>query len=445
MPTPEPAAPRTDALHIRLAYGRSGLNLRLPAEWNVRVVEPLSRAGLADPLAALGAALQAPLGAPPLAALAGDGPVGIIVNDITRATPNPLLLRAILHELREIARDRITLFIALGSHRANTEPELRELLGEEVSGRYRVVQNNAFDPATQKCLGKTSRGNEVWINRELCACSLRILTGFIEPHFFAGFSGGGKAIMPGMAGQATVLGNHQYRFIADPQATWGVTRGNPLWEDAQEAARLVEERAGGRNFLLNITLNKRGEITGVFAGDMDEAHAQGVAFARETAMVEVDDLFEIVVTTNGGYPLDQNLYQTVKGISAAARVVRPGGAIVAAAECRDGIPEHGLYGSLLREAGSPQKLLEMLRQPGFLKQDQWQAQIQAQIQERARVFVHSGGLSEQQIREALFLPAVNLEGTLAGLVAEYGPQARICVLPEGPQTIPWVRGEHPRA
>lgn len=425
-------------MRIELAYGKTGKSIDLPEDWNVKVVRPRHLAGLADAHAALLAGLRHPTGLPALADLAGDGQIGIILNDITRATPNPQLLRAILHELGAIDARRITLFIALGSHRECTQEELRELTGEDAYGRFRIVQNQPFDPDSQLCIGRTSRGTQVWLNRELADCRLRILTGFIEPHFFAGFSGGGKALMPGMAGERTILQNHRYEHIADPRATWGVTRGNPIWEDVREIAHLLSNRCGGQNFLFNITLNRDKQITGVFAGDLDLAHQAGVAFARRTAMQPVSEPYDIVLTTNSGYPLDLNLYQTIKGISAAARITRAGGAIVAAAECWDGIPSHGLYGQLLSEAGSPERLLERLRQPGHLKQDQWQAQIQAQIQLQADVYIHSAHLSAAQIRSALLLPAPSLEGTLRELVGRYGPDARICVLPEGPLTIAYV-------
>jgi len=310
------------------------------------------------------------------------------------------------------------------------------MLGDDLFAKYRIIQNNAFDPATQVCVGKTSSGNEIWLNRELMACPLKILTGFIEPHFFAGFSGGGKALMPGMAGQASVLRNHSARNIADLRATYGRTQGNPIYEEVSEAAHLT-----GKTFLVNVTLNSAKAITRVFAGDLDAAHTEGCAFARQTAMVEVDDRFDIVVTTNSGYPLDLNLYQAVKGMSAAALVVKEGGAILIAAECWDGIPEHGLYGQLLREGGSPLAVLSRILGSSELRQDQWQAQIQAQIQLKAKVYVHSRGLSPQQIRNALLEPAPSLDATLAGLVCAAGSAARICVLPEGPVTIPYLRND----
>jgi lactate racemase len=157
------------------------------------------------------------------------------------------------------------------------------MLGDELVAGYRIVQNDAFDRTTQVNLGMSSRGHEIWLNRELFECDVKILTGFIEPHFFAGFSGGGKAVMPGMAGQTTVLGNHDAGMISSPKATWGVTKGNPIWEEVQEVA----SRAG-KLFLLNVSLNKNKHITGVFCGEMKAAHATGCEFVRKSAMVPVD-------------------------------------------------------------------------------------------------------------------------------------------------------------
>ena len=192
-------------------------------------------------------------------------------------------------------------------------------------------------------------------------------------------------------------------------------------------------------FLLNVTLNADKQITGVFAGDLIEAHAVGCAFVREHSMVQVAAPFDIVITTNSGYPLDQNLYQTVKGMSAAARIVRPGGSIVMAAACEDGIPNHGQYAALLRRGGSPQGVLDMVAAPGFSEHDQWQVQIQALIQQQAHAYVYSDGLSDAQIRDALLLPCRDIEATVAEMRATYGPQARIAALPEGPQTVAYLR------
>jgi nickel-dependent lactate racemase len=422
-------------VRVKLAYGKTGLDLELADELNVTVVEPKYVSALPDPQAALHQALNQPIESPPLRDLVtSNDQVGIVFCDITRPAPSHLMLPAVLNELAHVPRQNIILFSALGTHRPNTDAELRAMLGDDVVNGYRIVQNNAFDPSTQVHLGATSRGHAIWLNREFVACDAKILTGFIEPHFFAGFSGGGKMVMPGMAGQQTVLGNHDAGMIGDSRATWGVTHGNPVWEEIGEVAHKVNP-----TFILHVSLNRDKQITGVFAGDMDAAHAAGCAFVKETAMVGVPHAFDIVITTNSGYPLDLNLYQSVKGMSAAAKVVRQGGAIIVASDCWDGIPEHGLYAQLLREADSPQELLDTIFAPGFLKQDQWQAQIQAQIQLQADVYVRTDNLTDAQIEAALLRPSPRVEDTLQELLDRYGPQASICVLPEGPQTIPYIQ------
>jgi len=421
-------------MHIKLAYGKTGLWIDLPDEWNATVVEPRYIPGLPDPAAALTTALRQPIAAPPLREVVKpEHRVGIIFSDITRPTPHRLILPAVLAELDHVPRRNITLFDALGTHRSNTDAELREMIGDDLVDGYRLVQNNAFDPETQVRIGVTSRGHEIWMNRDVVDCDVKILTGFIEPHLFAGFSGGGKALMPGMAGLRTIFGNHDAAMMANPNAVWGVTDGNPVLEEVREVAHAV-----GGTFLVNVTLNSEKAITGVFAGDLDAAHAAGCAFARETAMAPVPHAFDIIITTNSGYPLDLNLYQSIKGVSAAALVVRQGGAIIVAAECWDGIPDHGLYGQLLREASSPRELLDRIMTPGFQKHDQWEAQIQAQIQLKADVYVRTDGLTDDQIRGALLKPCHKIEETVAELRAKYGPDATICVMPEGPQTIPYI-------
>ena len=196
--------------------------------------------------------------------------------------------------------------------------------------------------------------------------------------------------------------------------------------------------AAGQLFLVNVTMNRDREVTGVFAGDLLPAHAAGCEFARRTAMTPVPHPFDIVITTNSGYPLDQNLYQAVKGMSAAAQIVKPGGAIIIAAECADGIPDHGKYGELLRGAADPAALLETISQPGFLEQDQWEAQVQAQILLKAEVYLRTDNLTRAQIETALLKPCGRIEDTVAELLARYGSGASLCVLPEGPQTIPFV-------
>lgn len=420
--------------NIRLAYGKSNLDIRLPGKLKVEVVEPQYRGGLTDQKGAIVAALRKPIASPPLSELVKPGRrIGIVFSDITRATPYNLILPAILDQLEAVADKQIILFNATGTHRSNTREELCRILGEEAVKRFKIIQNDAADAESHTLLGTTSRGNRVSILKSFMECDIRILTGFIEPHFFAGFSGGGKAVMPGLALLETVMNNHNAQNIDHGQSRWGITNGNPIWEDVMDAAKLCMPL-----FLVNVALNRDKEITAVFAGDLEKAHEQGCAFVKEVSMCPVPEPFDIVITSNSGYPLDLNLYQTVKGMSAAVQIVRQGGSIIIASECWDGIPEHGEYGRLLSEADNLDGLLEKIRQPGFTIQDSWQAQIHAVICRKADVFLYSHNLSDEQISNVFLKVCRSIEDTLEELLKRYGPEASICILPEGPLTIPYV-------
>jgi nickel-dependent lactate racemase len=420
---------------VRLAYGKRDLEIELPDEADVTIVEPTYAPGLPDQAAALRKAVQEPIASPPLRELVEPSDeVGIAFSDITRPTPNNLMLPTLLEELTHVPLEAITLFNGTGTHRPNTEGELRHMLGDEIVDRYRIVQNDADDQASHVLVGRTSGGNDVWLHRAFVACDVRILTGFIEPHFFAGFSGGGKAVMPGLALLETVMHNHSAKHLDHPETRWGIREGNPLWDDIHEAAGLIEP-----TFLLNVTLNRDHEITGVFAGDWEEAHARGCASVKRAAMVPVEEPFDVVITSNSGYPLDLNVYQSVKGMSAAAQVVKDGGSIIVAADCWDGIPEHGDYGRLLSEMDSVASLLETVRDPDCERQDTWQGHIQGLVSQKADVYFYSHNLTDEQIRDALLVPCHNVEETVEALLQRYGAGATVCVLPEGPQTVPYVQ------
>lgn len=420
-------------MRVRLAYGKDGLWVELP-DRQVTVVEPRYVPGLPDEASAIREALRHPLGTPPLRDLVtGDDTVAIVFSDLTRPQPRERMLSVLLEELDCVPADQVVLINALGTHRANTPGELSAMLGREIAGRYRVVQHDAFDEANLVYLGRTAWQHEAYVSAEYMRATVKILTGFIEPHFFAGFSGGPKAVLPGLAGQRTVLGNHDADMLAHPRATWGVTEGNPVWEEMREVALRTRP-----DLLLNVSLNRDKQITGVFAGDLLQAHAAGARAVATSAMVPVSEPFDIVITSNSGYPLDLNLYQAVKGMSAAAQIVKPGGSIIVAAECWDGLPDHGEYARLLRMASSPAELLAQIRALAAPVQDQWEAQIQAQIQLKADVYVKSSYLSDDTIQAALLKPCESVEETVAELLRRYGPEATVCVLPEGPMTVPCI-------
>jgi nickel-dependent lactate racemase len=422
-------------LKVRLAYGKRGLQVRIPEGYHTDIIEPRWVEGLKDEQDAVTRALRSPVSYRPLAEMAGpDTRVGIIFSDITRATPYHIIMPALLAELERVKSSNITLFCATGTHRPATREELETILGKEIASSYRIVQNNANDPSLFLNAGRTSSGNEIRINRELAGCDLKILTGFIEPHFFMGFSGGGKAVMPGMGMLETIRFNHSIDMLENEKARWGITDGNPLWEDVQEAAELLSGL-----FLLNITLNKNKEITGVFAGDLRNAHREGCDFARKTAMAAVEKPYDLVITSNSGYPLDLNVYQSVKGMSAAAQIVREGGEILIASECWDGIPANSDYEHILATVNSIEELYDYIREKEKELQDTWQVFFQVLIQQKARVSLYTDKLDDDTVRKALFDPVEDPDRWIEESLWKHGPDARICVLPEGPQTIPYLR------
>jgi nickel-dependent lactate racemase len=417
-------------MRVRLAYGSGGLEVDLPDD-RTTVVEPLRHPGADDEGAVLRAALQAPVAGPRLRELVRPGQtVAISMCDGTRAQPRDAMIPAVLDELAGIVPDSdVVVLVATGTHRGNTEAEIRAMLGDAVAGRVRVVNHDARDRSSLVYLGEHGRGVPVWVNRLWVEADVRITTGFVEPHFFAGFSGGPKLVTPGLAGLETVLVLHDAARIGDPRATWGVLEGNPVHEDIRAAAS-----AAPPHFSFDVILNRAQRVIAAFAGEMRAMHAAACAAARDYAMRPVPAPFDVVVTSNSGFPLDQNLYQAVKGMSAAAKVVKPGGLIVCAAECRDGFPGHGSYRELLQTHASPRAFLQAIAQSDHVTPDQWQVQIQANIQDHARVVMHTGHLTDAELR------GVHLEQThdIAATVAAEGMSASVCVLPEGPQTIAYV-------
>jgi nickel-dependent lactate racemase len=422
-------------VRVRLAYGERGLDVELPAD-RTTVVEPTFVDAPADQLGLLRDALRHPVAGPPLRELVQPGQtVAISMCDGTRPQPRHLMIPAVLEELEGLVRlDDVVVLVATGTHRGNTDAEIRAMLGDDVVDRVRVVNHDARDDASLTYLGRHGAGVPVLLDRAWVEADVRITTGFVEPHFFAGFSGGPKLVAPGLAGLETVLTLHDAARIGHPQATWAVCEGNPVHDDI----RAVVAAVGGVTFGLDVVLNREQRIVEAFGGSLSEMHAAARAASQRLAMQPVPDLFDVVVTTNAGYPLDQNLYQAVKGMSAGATVIRPGGTIVCAAECRDGFPDHGSYREVLSSADSPQALLASIAARTETVPDQWQVQVQAKVQSLARVVVHTGFLSAEDLGSAHLGHTEDVAATVEEALAEAGPDARVCVLPEGPQTIPFV-------
>jgi len=421
-------------MNVDLAYGRGRLPIDFPVD-RTTVLEPTYLDGLPNQTQAVRDALRAPLGTPPLRQLVRPGQtVAISICDSTRPMPSHTVLPVVLEELSHIRTGDIVVLVATGTHRATTPAELESMVGSNVLEHVTVINHDAFDQAGLCQLPDVQPEVPVWLNRHWMEADVRVTTGFVEPHFFAGFSGGPKMVAPGLAGFETTMRLHDAEMISAPQSCWGVTVGNPIHDAIRRIAL-----ASGVDFNVDVAINRNREITSVQAGDLLSVHAAMCHTVKQSAMQGFSSPFEVVVTTNSGYPLDQNLYQTIKGVSAAAQVVRHGGVIVCASECSDGIPSHGEYRQILSERQTPAELLEMICTPGYRRHDQWEVQVQTQIQQRAQVFLKAEGLTDSEIRAAHFSPVNDIGTSVREHLAKGGPNAQLCVLPEGPQTIPYLR------
>jgi lactate racemase len=418
-------------METTLLYGKNGLTVNIPD--TAFIVEPNHLNGLENDEEAIKAALNNPIGTLALKEMVkSTDTVAIVISDITRPTPNHKLVPILIQTLDHVPLENFVIINGTGTHRDQTREEFVQMLGEWVVDNVRIINNQCHDKETLVNLGKSKFGCDVYLNKDYVEADFRIVTGFIEPHFFAGFSGGPKGIMPGIAGIETIMTFHNARMIGDARSTWGNMVENPVQEMTREINRMCKP-----NFMLNVTLNRDKEITSVFAGELYEAHDKGCEFVKEHAMIKCEERFDVVITSNSGYPLDQNLYQAVKGMSAAHKIVKKGGTIIVASECSDGLPSHGNYSKIFELADSPQALLDLISDSNFKMFDQWQVQKQAVTQVWADIHVYSK-LTDEQVLGAMLKPTPNIEQTLEELKQTYGEKMSIAVLPLGPLTIPYV-------
>jgi lactate racemase len=426
-------------MRIQLAYGQAGLEIDIPDDNLAGVLSMRGAPAIAHAEQEVRRSLDHPLGGLPLRALAaGRKSACIVVCDVTRPVPNAILVPALLEVLAEagISRDRTSILVATGLHRPSTAGELVQMLGEEILLSYRIVNHRARIREEQQDLGRTPEGVPVFIDREYCQADLKITTGFIEPHLMAGFSGGRKLIAPGCASEETIKALHSPRFIEDPRCREGIIDGNPLHGQLLAIAQLA-----GHDFILNVSLDAERNITGVFAGDPLEAHAAGVAHVRKAVSVHVGEPVDVVVTTSAGYPLDLTFYQAVKGITAAASIVKKGGMLVLAAACAEGLGSEE-FTAMATGYSSPAAFLASLQdQP--VRIDQWQLEECARVARDADVVLVADGIPGAQ-RERMFVRSVSsVEAAVAEGIARFGRQASIAVIPKGPYTLVGVEPRLP--
>lgn len=420
-------------MRITLDYGKTGLPVELPEGSDVCVLDLQPIAPLADAQATLSERLARPTGSAPLAELArGKRTACILICDVTRPVPNAFLLKNILEtiEAAGVPRDGITILIATGLHRPNLGDELVELVGPDVAANYRVENHDGKALAEHTYLGESPRNVPVWIDSRYVNAELKIATGLIEPHLMAGFSGGRKLICPGIAALETVKVWHSPRFLEHPRADCGLLDGNPVHEENTAIARMA-----GCDFIVNVTLDKQRRITSIVAGDMVEAFHEGVAHARRAATAEVPEPCDVVVTSAAGYPLDTTFYQSIKGLTGVLPIVKEGGTIIIAASMTEGIgsPE---FQQLFREHESLESFMRTILGKDYFVMDQWQLEEMAKVCRKAKVKYVSHGLPAETINR-LFVEAVpSVEHAVAQALREYGPKARIAVVPKGPYVLP---------
>ncbi len=424
---------------VNLSYGKTGLQVELP-DRNVRhVLEMPKLPPVPDPGAAVVAALADPIGTAPLAELAaGRKDAIIVVSDITRPVPNSVLLPPLLSGLVEVglAPEEILILIATGLHRPNTDDELAEMLGPQVmSFGCRIENHQARDVDAHVSVGVTSRGTEARVDARYLQADLRILTGLVEPHLMAGYSGGRKSICPGISDADTIMAFHRPELMDSALGVSGNLDDNPVDQEAREVARL----AGGADLILNVTLNARRELTGIFAGDLALAHEQATAHALRQCEVQVPAAVDIVITTSAGYPLDLTFYQGIKGLDAAAIIVKPGGTIIIAQENAEGIggPE---YERMLLQADDLHGLVQCALAEDMREIDLWQLQKMELVLRKARVLNYSTGIPQDVQSQLFVIPVNSVEEAVADCLAEHGPDASIAVMPEGAYLLPSVAG-----
>ena len=414
-----------------LTFGEGALDLRVPETVSIldmKIVEPLP-----DPEGAVYAALSEPIESPPLEEIAkGKKNACVVISDITRPVPNKIILPPMLEVLEEsgIGRESITLLIATGMHRPNEGEELEYLVGQQIMDNYRIVNHYCREPQGYRKIDEIE-GAPIEVNKHYLDADLKILTGLIEPHFYAGFSGGRKAILPGISSFETMKFMHSFKMIDHPKVTNCLLEGNPFHEYGLQVTELA-----GVDFIVNAVINKEREMAGVFAGHYNHAHVAGCEMVYGNATVTVDSPVDLVITSGGGYPLDATFYQMSKPLIGAKDILKKGGTILLACECREGLGNPEFCG-ILRSVCSPQEFFEGYCDPENFVIDQWCAQNIYQVMDYAgKVYVYSPGLSQEDLEKMGVIKIENVQDAVNELVPGH---ENVVLVPEGPYVVGMIK------
>ncbi len=422
-------------MQIEFAFGKQGVSIDLPEGRDYRVLKSISAPPLANPVTAIETALDQPASGPSITELAkGKRTAAISVCDITRPAPNPIVLPPLLKRLEAagIPREGIRIMIATGLHRGATDDEIKQIVGEQIAGSYAVFNHDARNRDQHRHLGTTKSGTPVWIDERFLSADLHLSLGFIEPHLMLGFSGGRKLVAPGLAAQETIKEIHSSRFMRDPRATEGSIDDNPLHAELLEIATMARH-----DFLIDVSLTPDRRIAQVFAGEPKAAHRKGYEWVRASLMQTLDYGMDAVITTGGGYPLDMTYYQCIKGITAAAHMVKPGGKILLLGECQEGVgaPE---FSKMVAEYSTDDAFMRAIEGVPVTV-DQWQLEKLALATAKAEVGFCLPGIAKEYSRN-FWGPVYDQPRTAVSAFLESLPaNARIAVVPEGPYVLAQTR------
>ena len=412
-------------------FGKSGIEVDIPQGFACHEVRSRKAVAVDDETAAVNHALDHPVACEPLIEMArGKKTAAISVCDITRPAPNRITLPPLLARLEAagIARENIRILIATGLHRAATKEEIDQIVGPEIATKYAVLNHDARDFSAHRSIGNTRRGTPVYVDERFVSADLHITLGFIEQHLMLGYSGGRKLIFPGLAAQETIKVIHSPKFIREPLATEGSIEGNPLHEELLECARMVRH-----DFIVDVALTQERKIAGVFAGDPVKAHAAGVEFVQRACLEEIDEPADVVITSAAGFPLDLTFYQSVKGITAATHLAKPGGKILLIAECAEGMgsPE---FARVIRNMGDFAAYLDQVRdQP--VDVDRWQVEKLALSGVSHELYYYAPGVSKDELGALGARSFGTLDEAVSAVLQGLPAKARVLLVPEGPYTL----------
>ena len=425
---------------MKFDYGKDGIEINLDPYWNVTILHPENQEVIENPVEAIRVAIKNPIGCLPLRDIVkkkiSSQAVCIVVSDATRPVPSHFILEALVKELNEYGIDdaSIDILIATGLHRASNWDEIERMIGKKIAQRQiNIINHEAKEKSLLKYLGESSNGSPIYIDKHFYEADLKILTSYVEPHFFFGFSGGRKSLVPGIAGEETIINNHSADMITSPYARFGTYKENPMHKHSLEIAKKAEV-----DFIVNICINEEHKVTQIAAGDLEKAHEYLVNYQLQHAFKEIKEPYDIVVCGNGGYPLDLNLYQAVKSIAIGEMVVKRGGTIISVNECSEGVGiGQDKFKELIFSEKNPEEIYNKIQKKEIVVSDQWQIQVLTRILMKSEIYLVSS-MKEEEIGNLGLKYADTVENAIKNSLIKHGKDANILILPNGPQILPVI-------